>query len=219
MRGVSKRSRKARYQAATIRQASASELPDAVRLIDATPTVTASRTAATTRSCVLGVDTGPSAARGSRGRPARSQAASLAPAEVAKGRLQMGRRHVVAVADLGLGQRGRNSLALGRTRRRRGGRRARRRRGQLDELAETQLCVPYGGLAALRVPAVEVLEEESQRGGQARPAANSCRRTRSRACRGNRGSRSIRTRSASSSSRHATRPPSPMPPRFSWDRS
>ena len=36
--------------------------------------------------------------------------------------------------------------------------------GQLDELAEPQLGVPRGSLAALRVPAVEVLEEEPQRG-------------------------------------------------------
>ena len=35
---------------------------------------------------------------------------------------------------------------------------------QLDQLAEPQLGIPRRRLAALRVPAVEVLEEEPQRG-------------------------------------------------------
>ena len=143
------------------------KLPEAVPVDhEATPTVTAPRTVATTRSCVSrSIPTHMGSARFSRAARSVSGSEPSLPAEVAKRGLEVKRRLVVGgVADLGLGQRRRDPLALGGAHdvevvdvRAVVGR-------QLDELAEPELGIPRGRLAALRVPAVEVLQEEPQRG-------------------------------------------------------
>ena len=141
---------------------------------------------------------------------------ALGVAEVAQRRLQVQRRRVVRGArDAGLGQRSREPVALGRA------------HGvhvvdvaglvlrQLRDLAEAELGVERGRLAAQARPLVEVRQEDPQRRGldrvEARVVADVLERPSSPASRGSAACGCGRRASASLT---AIRPPSPSAKRF-----
>ncbi len=136
---------------------------------------------------------------------------ALGVAEVAQRRLEVERRLVVRrVADLGLGERGGEPVALGRADAVHVVDVARLVGRELDDLAEPELRVPRGGLAAQPVPPVDAA---AGRCGASRPAARrgaSCsRRTRTPSSRASRGSAASGPARRAPASLTATRPPSP----------
>ena len=130
-------------------------------------TAAASRITLTTRSCVsAGMPAHIGRARFSAdGLLGLGQRACL-PAEVAQRRLQVERRDVVrGVADPGRRERLAEAVALGRADDVHVVDVAGLVGRQLAELAEPELLVARGGLAARGVPAVDLAEEEAQHGG------------------------------------------------------